>query len=48
MGQNLRYAVRVGERQFAVVTPPRAVFSVGDQVLLQFPVDSTIAVPRGG
>ncbi len=48
MGQNLRYAVRVREHQFAVVTPPRAVFAIGDQVLLQFPVESTIAVPRGG
>jgi iron(III) transport system ATP-binding protein len=48
MGQNLRYEVRVREHQFAVVTPPRSVFSVGDQVILRFPVESTVAVPRNG
>jgi iron(III) transport system ATP-binding protein len=48
MGQTLRYEVRVRERQFAVVTPPRSVFSVGDQVMLRFAVESTIAVPRDG
>ena len=48
MGQNLRYEVRVRDHQFAVVTPPRSVFSVGDHVILRFPVDSTVAVPRNG
>jgi ABC-type Fe3+/spermidine/putrescine transport system ATPase subunit len=48
MGQNLRYEVRVRDRQLAVVTPPRLVFAVGDQVTLRFPVESTIAVPKDG
>jgi iron(III) transport system ATP-binding protein len=48
MGANLRYEVRVMDRQLAVVTPPRSVFSIGDQVVLRFPFESTVAVPKDG
>jgi iron(III) transport system ATP-binding protein len=46
MGVNLRYEVRVADRMLAVVTPPRDVFSVGDDVVLRFPFANAVAVPR--
>ena len=46
MGVNLRYDVRVADRILSVVTPPRCVFSVGEAVMLRFPFDSAVAVPR--
>jgi len=45
MGLNLRYDVRVAERMLSVITPPRRVFAVGDQVRLRFPFESAVAVP---
>jgi iron(III) transport system ATP-binding protein len=45
MGVNLRYDVRVAGRMLSVITPPRRVFGVGDQVRLRFPFESAVAVP---
>jgi hypothetical protein len=42
---NLRYDVRVAGRMLSVITPPRRVFGVGDQVRLRFPFESAVAVP---
>jgi iron(III) transport system ATP-binding protein len=46
MGVNLRYDVRVADRMLSVITPPRCVFAAGDAVMLSFPFDSAVAVPR--
>jgi iron(III) transport system ATP-binding protein len=46
MGVNMRYEVRVADRNLSVVTNPRRMFAPGDQVALRFPRQSTIAVPR--
>jgi iron(III) transport system ATP-binding protein len=45
MGVNLRYDVRIGERILCVITRPRHVFSVGDEVVLRFAFESAVAVP---
>jgi iron(III) transport system ATP-binding protein len=45
MGVNLRYDVCVAERILSVITPPRRVIGVGEQVVLRFPFESTVAVP---
>jgi iron(III) transport system ATP-binding protein len=46
MGPNLRYDVRVADREISVIAPPRQVFAMGDKVALRFPFESTVAVPR--
>jgi iron(III) transport system ATP-binding protein len=48
MGVNIRYEVRVADRTLSVITNPRRMFAVGDQVSLHFPLQSTVAVPRDG
>jgi iron(III) transport system ATP-binding protein len=46
LGQQTRYAVRVGADELTVVTSPRVVFGVGEWVTMRFPWDSTVAVSR--
>ena len=46
MGANLRYEVAVANRILSVMTPPRCVFAAGEAVVLRFPFDNTVAVPR--
>jgi iron(III) transport system ATP-binding protein len=45
MGVNLRYDVCVAERILSVITPPRRVIGVGEEIVLRFPFESTVAVP---
>jgi len=46
LGVNRRYDVRVAGRLLSVIAPPRCRFSAGDAVMLRFPFDSAVAVPR--
>jgi iron(III) transport system ATP-binding protein len=46
LGQQTRYAVRVNADELTVITSPRTVFAIGEQVEMRFPWKSTVAVTR--